>query len=666
MPARTDDVWHGFLPGASAGLRYGYRVYGPYDPLAGHRFNHHKLLIDPYTRQLDSELTWSDANYGFIRGSDKADLSFDTRDSAPFVPKCVVCKPFHLRHYPAEYKASRPWSESIIYEAHVKGFTARFPGVKSHRRGSYAAMASRPVVRYLQNLGVTAVELLPIHGFVDDHFLVEKGLINYWGYQSLTFMAPANRYATGNAAKECREMIAGLHRADLQVLLDVVYNHSCEGNELGPTLCYRGIDNRSYYRLSEDKRYYVNDSGTGNTFAVEHPRVMQLVLDSLRFWSSEMGVDGFRFDLASILGREQHGFDQGAGFFDAIAQDPVLASSRMIAEPWDLGPGGYRLGHYPQRWSEWNDQYRDTVRRFWLGERGLLAEFSKRLLGSSDLFERSNGAAGDTVPNRTPAASINFVTAHDGFTLTDLVSYAQKHNEANGEDNRDGHDGNHSHNHGVEGPSQSPDINSMRARQQRNILSTLLLSQGIPMLLAGDERGRSQSGNNNAYCQDNTLTWIDWQSRQYDQALLDFTQRLIALRHAHPVLRRPWYLHSQIRSRSSDQVDVCWLNADAETMSESDWHADEGCFLAVQLVGDALTPTARFSDALAGDTILMLFNAGDDDVDFPLDAETLAPGAWICELNTAESIQNSELDTVSGPSLHCESHSVLVARCYTA
>lgn len=640
LPAFSDGVWHGYLPDAKPGLIYGYRVYGPYDPPSGHRFNHHKLLLDPYARQWFGKLHWNDALFGYQRGHPNKDLSFDTRDSAPFVPKCVVVatdKRRSERHAPHrrlhDVPTQRtPLSDLVIYEAHVKGLTKQLRAIPAQRRGTYRALVAKPTITYLKSLGINVLELLPVHGFIDDEFLVDRKLVNYWGYQSLGFFLPDARYAaTRDAAAEFRSMVRELHKAGIELILDVVYNHTAEGNEMGPTLSFRGIDNLSYYRLDRNPRFYINDSGTGNTLAVDHPRVTQLVLDSLRFWVDVMQVDGFRFDLASILGREEHGFDRRSGFFDALAQDPVLADVRLIAEPWDLGPGGYQLGQYPARWSEWNDQFRDTVRRFWNSDNDLLHEFSDRLLGSSSAFEWQA---------REPSASINFVTAHDGFTLRDCVSYSHKHNEANGENNRDGHGSNHSNNHGVEGSTRDKAINQFRLRQQRNLLCSLFLSQGTPMLLAGDERNRSQSGNNNAYCQDNLINWMDWRAERDADQLLEFTKRLIELRRRQPVLRRSWYLHGQHQSLSTGLPDVSWLNISAQLMDEADWHIPGGGFVALQLIGDALPAD---SEAEMSDTLLMLFNGSTSDVEFPLSSAYLAGDRWYLEIDTANPNAASEL-----------------------
>ena len=636
LPHRTGDIWHGFLPDASVGMVYGYRVHGPYEPASGHRFNPHKLLLDPYARRWQGRYVWHDANFGYVRGHADKDLSFDTRDSSPYVLKSMVVDPPRaqrkvgnnpLRASKAPASRAR-LCDAVIYEGHVKGLTARFSGVPLRQRGTYRALASKAFVSHLQSIGVTALELLPVHAFVDDEFLLERDLLNYWGYQSLGFFLAEQRYASSasvDPTQELRETVARLHKAGLEVILDVVYNHTGEGNELGPTLCYRGLDNFSYYRLERNPRYYVNDTGTGNTLAAENPQVMQMITDSLRQWVNEVKIDGFRFDLASVLGREQHGFDRDGGFFDAIAQDPDLADVHLIAEPWDIGPGGYQLGQYPSRWSEWNDQFRDTVRRFWNTDADLLDEFADRLLGSSSVFAWQR--------QRSPSASVNFITAHDGFTLRDTVSYASKHNEANGEDNRDGHGTNHSNNYGVEGDTDDAEILAMRLQQQRNLLCSLFLSQGAPMLLAGDERNRSQQGNNNAYCQDNALTWISWQNSASAAELQEFTTRLIRFRASQPVLRRDWYLHGKLSSVSTGLPDVSWLNASASPMSEADWHRPDGGFVALQLMGDALPETATIE---ASDTLLLLFNASAKCIKFPLDSTFVAGDQWSLALDSSK------------------------------
>ncbi len=497
---QTDQVWHCYLPEARPGVLYGYRVHGPYKPSEGLRFNPHKLLLDPYTKQIQGDLKWSDSHFGYKIGSKTQDLSFDRRDSAPGMLKSVVIDPAFT--WGADRPPRIPWHESLIYEVHVRGFTHRHPEIPQDLRGTYAGMASAPVIDYLKRLGITAVELMPVHCFVDDRSLVEKGLRNYWGYNTIGFFAPEPRYSSTGSLNEFKTMVKCLHSAGIEVILDVVYNHTAEGNQMGPTLSFRGIDNSVYYRVSpDDPRYYVDYTGTGNTLNMRHPRVLQLIMDSLRYWVLEMHVDGFRFDLAATLARELHEVDRLGAFLDIIHQDPVLSQVKLIAEPWDLGEGGYQVGKFPVGWAEWNDRYRDAIRSYWKGDGGQIGELAYRITGSSDLYARSG---------RRPYASINFVTAHDGFTLKDLVSYNQKHNEANGEDNRDGTDNNRSWNCGVEGPTEDPGVLALRAKQMRNFLATMFFSQGVPMLLAGDSIGHTQQGNNNAYCQDNEISWINW------------------------------------------------------------------------------------------------------------------------------------------------------------
>lgn len=554
---RDGDVWHIHVGGLMPGSLYGFRVHGPYAPEQGHRFNPNKLLIDPYARQMDGRLKWSDALMGYKIGSPRADLSFDTRDSAFAVPKSVVVDPSF--NWSGDVPLRVPLNETVIYEAHVKGMTARHPGVEPGMRGSFQGMCSDAVLEHLIRLGVTTVELMPVQAFFDDRFLVARGLKNYWGYQTIGFFAPEPRYMTKGAVWEFQSMVRRFHAAGLEVIIDVVYNHSGEGDEFGPTLSFRGFDNRSYYRLASGGRQYVNDTGTGNTLNLTQPMVLRMVMDSLRYWVEVCHVDGFRFDLATVLGREMGGFDAQGGFFDAIRQDPVLSRVKLIAEPWDIGPGGYQLGQFPHPFAEWNDQYRDGVRRFWRGDPGMTPDLAKRLLGSAERFDHSGRAA---------TTSVNFVTAHDGFTLEDLVSFTVKRNFANGEENRDGHGNNHSDNLGVEGPSDDPGVRSARALRKRNLLATLMLSQGVPMLLAGDEVGNSQGGNNNAYAQDNEIGWVDWSG---DDALVGFIARLTALRRAHPVLRQRRFLHA--RARAADGLmDVIWRRADGSTPRAEDWH----------------------------------------------------------------------------------------------
>jgi len=633
---KTDDVWHGYLPDLRPGQLYGYRVHGPYAPEAGHRFNANKLLLDPYARSLSGTIRWTDAHYGYRAGSRRADLSFDRRDNARSMVKARVVDPAFT--WGGDRRPEVPWPNTVIYEAHVRGLTKRFPRMATAQRGTFAGLGRPEVIAYLKDLGITAIELLPVHAFHQDRFLTEKGLINYWGYSTLAFFAPEPRYvANGHGAiGEFRSMVRGLHEAGIEVILDVVYNHTCEGNHLGPTFTFRGIDNASYYRLKpDDPRYYADDTGTGNALDLAHPRVLQMVMDSLRYWVTEMHVDGFRFDLASTLGREsidgsQAGaFDPQSGFFDAVRQDPVLNRVKLIAEPWDVGPGGYQLGRYPPGWAEWNDRFRDTVRRFWRGDRGILPELAGRLTGSADLFE-ANG--------RRPWSSINAVACHDGFTTADLVRYAEKHNEANGEYGRDGHDHNFSANYGEEGPTADPARRALRKRQQRNLLASVLLSQGTPMILAGDEFGRTQYGNNNAYCQDNEVSWIDWtflHDHGHDgRELHAFIRRLIALRRAHPVLRRPRFLHGREVSARGLR-DIVWLRPDGRERTEADWRDPQNRTFGLLLSGDAgvyLGPDgAPETDAV----LLILANAHAEAVTAQLPAIADAE-RWRCLLDTVE------------------------------
>jgi glycogen operon protein len=557
----TDQVWHGYLPEGRPGLLYGYRVYGPYNPGAGHRFNPHKLLLDPYTRAIAGELNWSDANFGYRSGHSREDLSFDRRDNARFMPKCrVVDSSFH---WGGDRRPQTPWSDTVILETHVKGFTQLHPQVAEAARGRFSGLASPAALDHLKRLGITAVELLPIHYFVNDRYLIDRQLTNYWGYNTLGFFAPDPRFLGADGRiDEFKTTIKRLHAAGIEVILDVVYNHTGEGNQFGPTLSWRGIDNATYYRLAEDRRFCVDYTGTGNTLNIEHPRVLQMVMDSLRYWVSEMHVDGFRFDLAPVLARENERVDMGAAFLDAVRQDPLLNTVKLIAEPWDLGPYGYQLGGFPPGWAEWNGAYRDTVRRFWKGDAGVLPEMGNRLTASADLFQRQG---------RRPWASVNFVTVHDGFTLLDLVSYNHKHNLANGELNRDGHNDNHSWNCGVEGPSNDPEIVATRHRLRRNHIATLMLSAGVPLLLQGDEMGRSQSGNNNAYCQDNEISWTHWAGLQPgDEALIAFTARMIELRRRHRLLSRQKFFRGM--GEDGALKDISWLSTNGQELAPGDWH----------------------------------------------------------------------------------------------
>nr|WP_267905418.1 glycogen debranching protein GlgX [Halovulum marinum] len=610
MPERTGGIWHGHVAGIGAGQRYGYRAEGPWAPGQGHRFNPRKLLIDPYAMQLDSELVWDAA----LMGHDEAGghgQNPDRRDSARHVPKAVVMAPLP----PADEERPRtPWSKTVIYEAHVRGLTMQMPGVGDP--GTYRALADPKVVEHLKMLGVTAVELLPVHGFIEDRHLADRGLRNYWGYQTLTFLAPARRYAATDAPQaEFRQMVRALHAAGLEVILDVVYNHSCEGDWRGPTLMFRGLDNASYYRLGPDGHSYLNDTGTGNTLDCASPAMLRLVTDSMRFWARDMGVDGFRFDLGTVLGREGRGFDPGAGLLDAIRQDPVLSGVKLIAEPWDIGPGGYQLGAFPPPFAEWNDVARDTMRAFWRGDAGQVRRLSGVIAGSAERFGHSG---------RTANSSINFLTAHDGFTLMDLVSFDQRHNEANGEDNKDGHAHNISDNMGVEGPTDDPAINTARARRRRNMIATLLAAQGTPMLLAGDELGNSQGGNNNAYVQDNPTGWVTWDGA--DPEFLAFVARAVRLRLACPMLGQRRFLHSEIRT--DGMPDLTWYHPGGYEMQNDNWEDDTLHTLCVEKRMAAGTPEWAQSDL----AVFMVFNSGPPvDITVPAHAADWEPFFWTAE-----------------------------------
>ena len=627
MTQRRALNWHCYVPGVSPGQRYGFRVHGPYAPLEGHRFNASKLLIDPYAKAIEGVVDWTDSERllpYIVDGSEEADLEPHHQDDAAAVPKSIVIDDAFI------WEGDRPpgvsFSNTVIYETHVKGFTMKHPGVREDLRGTYAGLASDEAIAYLLDLGVTAVELLPVHHIADESFLAERGLRNYWGYSTIGYLAPHSEYAaTGRRGEQVREfkgMVKAFHRAGIEVILDVVYNHTAEGNHLGPMLSFKGVDNRSYYRLMpDDPRFYMDFTGTGNSLNPVHPSVLRLIMDSLRYWAVECHVDGFRFDLASALARELYDVDRLSAFFDVIQQDPVLSQVKLIAEPWDVGPGGYQVGNFPVLWSEWNGIYRDTVRDFWRAQ-STPGEFASRLSGSSDLYQADG---------RDPFASINFVTAHDGFTLADLVSYNNKHNEANLEDNRDGTDDNRSWNHGVEGPTDDPAILELRARQQRNFLTTLILSQGTPMLLGGDERGRSQFGNNNAWCQDNEISWYLWEDTAESAELYAFTRRLIALRRAHPVFRRETFLRG--KQPKSPLADVWWFRTDGRKMTRADWNGEH--VLGMFLNGREIVTPGPFGEEIVDDSFMVLFNAHGEDRIFKLPRRRFGLN-WVLELSTAD------------------------------
>jgi isoamylase len=626
LPEYTDRVWHGYLPDATPGQLYGYRVHGPYAPAQGHRFNHHKLLIDPYARMLAGSFRWHEAVFGYTVGDPAADLSFDTRDSAAFVPKCRIVDGAFT--WGEDRPQRRPWSETVVYELHVRGFTRRHPALPEPLQGTFAGLAQPEVIKHLNELGVTAIELMPVHAMIDEAALVRRGLRNFWGYNPIAFFAAEPRYLSDGGLDEVKTMVHRLHDAGIEVILDMVFNHTAEGDHSGPTLSFRGIDNAAYYYLEpEEMRRYRDYTGCGNSLYLDHPRVMQMVMDALRYWAEEIHVDGFRLDLATTLARGEDGrFDRHAGFLDALGQDPALAKVKMIAEPWDLGADGYRLGEFPPGWAEWNDRYRDAARRFWRGDSGLLGELASRIAGSSDLFEHLG---------RRPWASINYVTSHDGFTLADLVSYDHKHNIRNGEDNHDGTDQNWSANYGVEGPTDEPAVNAVRERQKRNMLATLLLSLGVPMLLAGDEFGRSQDGNNNAYCQDNELGWVDWSLLDEDAGttLARFVATMIRVRHDHILFRRRHFLHGR-PIPGSGAKDVVWLTPKGQEMTPPAWHGDGTSSLAFVLSGEA----GSFHQTVAGepepdDDFLVILNANEDAVAYTL--PTAPPGgSWVKVIDT--------------------------------
>jgi isoamylase len=623
LPERTGAVWHGYFPDLAAGRAYGFRVHGPYEPDNGLRCLPSKLLLDPYARAIEGEVVWDEAAFPYR--FDDPDGPPNDDDSAPFVPRSVVVNPFF--DWANDRPPNTPWTETVVYETHVKGFTARHPDIPPEIRGTYRALGHPAAIQHFVDLGVTAVELMPVHQFVHDSHLADRGLRNYWGYNTIGFFAPHNDYAaSGQAGEQVQEfklMVRSLHEAGIEVILDVVYNHTAEGNHLGPILCFKGLDNKAYYRLVPDEpRYYFDYTGTGNTFNVRHPNVLQLIMDSLRYWVTEMHVDGFRFDLAAALAREFHAVDRLSAFFDLIQQDPIVSRVKLIAEPWDVGDGGYQVGNFPPLWSEWNGRYRDSIRDYWRGEPATLGELANRLTGSSDLYQ-SDG--------RRPIASVNFVTAHDGFTLRDLVSYNEPHNEANGEDGGESH--NRSWNTGVEGPTDDPEVLARRARQVRNFLTTLMISQGVPMLLGGDEIGRTQGGNNNAYCQDNEISWYDWEHA--DRDLFDFTRQLVQLRRAHAVLRRRnWFAGHPLAHAEDDTLpDIWWFAPDGAEMSEDQWSESRALSLGVFLNGSAISAKDRRGEAITDDSFVLLFNAQDAPVEFVLPDDSWGK-RWCVEIDT--------------------------------
>ncbi|MBM3715122.1 MAG: glycogen debranching protein GlgX [Actinobacteria bacterium] len=644
-------VWHAYLPNVLPGQRYGYRVHGEYDPANGKRFNPAKLLLDPYAKAVEGQIDWGQPVFSYEFGDPD---SFNDEDSAPHMMKGVVVNPFF--DWSGDRQPKTPYAETFIYEAHVKGLTELHPEVPEELRGTYAGIAHPAVIDHLKKLGISAIELMPVHQFVNDSTLEDKGLSNYWGYNTIAFFAPQNTYSStgdhGQQVQEFKAMVKALHAAGIEVILDVVYNHTAEGNHMGPTLSMRGIDNEAYYRLEDDdKRYYTDYTGTGNSMNVGNPHTLQLIMDSLRYWVLEMHVDGFRFDLASTLAREFYEVDRLAAFFELVQQDPIVSQVKLIAEPWDVGPGGYQVGNFPPQWTEWNGKYRDTVRDFWRGEPQALAEFASRLTGSADLYEHSG---------RAPVASINFVTAHDGFTLRDLVSYNEKHNEANGEDNNDGESHNRSSNMGVEGPTDDPEVLKRRAQQQRNFIATLLLSQGVPMLLHGDELGRTQGGNNNGYAQDNEITWVDWST--VDTPLIEFTAALARLRKQHPTFRRSRFFDGRpVKMEEGAPVpDVVWLRPDGSLMQPEDWDSGFGRAVGVFLNGQGIRERDRRGQSISDDHFLVLFNAGDEQVDFQLPAFEYAP-KWDAYVDTAGERANTE-PLEPGDTLPLEPKSLIVLR----
>ena len=655
LPEVDGFVWHGFIPNIEPGQRYGYRVYGPHDPGAGLRCNATKLLLDPYAKAIDGTFEWGQPLFGYNFGDPD---SRNDDDSAADCPKSVVINPYF------DWGVDRPpgheYADAVIYEAHVKGLTETHPDIPEQIRGTYAAVAHPVIIEHLKSIGVNALELMPVHHFVNDATLIEKGLSNYWGYNTIGFFAPDSKYSSsatpGGQVQEFKAMVRALHEADIEVILDVVYNHTAEGNHLGPTLSMRGIDNAAYYRLVEDdKRYYMDYTGTGNSLNVRHPHSLQLIMDSLRYWVTEMHVDGFRFDLAATLAREFYDVDRLASFFELVQQDPTVSQVKLIAEPWDVGPGGYQVGNFPPQWTEWNGKYRDTVRDFWRGEAASLGEFAYRLTGSADLYEHTA---------RRPVASINFVTAHDGFTLRDLVSYNEKHNEANGEGNNDGESHNRSWNCGAEGPTDDEEINALRGRQQRNFLTTLLLSQGVPMICHGDELGRTQGGNNNGYCQDNEVTWVDWENA--DEELLDFCRKVSALRSAHPVFRRRrFFTGLPVRQRGTVGLpDISWFRPDGSEMNEEDWDSGFGKSVAVYLNGQGIPGMDPRGSRVVDDSFVVCFNAHHEAIDFVLPPKDFGV-SWLPVVDTAAEPDAAPTELSAGVSVRVDARAVVVLQAVT-
>jgi glycogen operon protein len=651
LPEVTSFCWHGYLPNVGPGQRYGFRVHGPWKPEEGHRCNPAKLLLDPYARAIEGQVQWNEAVFSY--SFDNPDGPSNEVDSAPFMPKCVVTNPYF--DWGNDRHPRTQWHETIIYEMHVKGFSINHPDVPAELRGTYGGLGHPKAIDYFNRLGVTAIELMPVHQFIQDSHLLDRGLRNYWGYNSIGFFAPHDEYSgtgkNGQQVQEFKQMVKALHEANIEVVLDVVYNHTAEGNHLGPMLSFRGIDNVAYYRLmADDRRYYMDYTGTGNSLNMRHPHVLQLIMDSLRYWILEMHVDGFRFDLASTLARELHDVDRLSAFFDIIQQDPVISQVKLIAEPWDIGEGGYQVGQFPPLWSEWNGKYRDCVRDYWRGEDQTLGEFAYRFTGSSDLYEMTG---------RKPYASVNFITAHDGFTLNDLVSYNDKHNEANGEENRDGESHNRSWNCGAEGPTQDPEVNKLRDRQKRNFLATLFLSQGIPMLLGGDEIGRTQNGNNNGYCQDSEISWFDWESA--DKDLLEFTRQLIQLRKEHPVFRRRrWF---QGRPIHGVQVtDIAWFNLDGAEMAEEHWNESFAKSLGIFLNGEGIQSPDSRGERVVDDSFYVLFNAHHEALQFTLPKRDWGE-EWVVALDTARpTLKQQEERHKAGDEVAVESRSLKLLR----